>query len=110
MELQAITDMAPTNGEAQEVTPDVPAMKEVDILGLSCRFPESAHASEFWDNLTQVTWIDMLLIAHCNLQHRHSLKESRCKSHEGSNLKWPTKVYGEANRLCLRLAFALDVV
>ena len=53
--MQAITDMAPTTGEAQEVMPDVPAMKEVDILGLSCRFPESAHASEFWDNLKEVS-------------------------------------------------------
>lgn len=29
----------------------VPAMAAVDIMGLGCRFPESANASEFWDNL-----------------------------------------------------------
>ena len=28
-----------------------PAMAPADILGLSCRFPESGNASEFWSNL-----------------------------------------------------------
>lgn len=28
-----------------------PAMVPVDILGLGCRFPESANASQFWQNL-----------------------------------------------------------
>jgi fatty acid synthase len=45
--------MAPTSGEIEPGAVTVPAMKEVDILGLSCRFPESANASEFWDNLAQ---------------------------------------------------------
>jgi len=45
--------MAPTTGDAQLDPPTVPAMKEVDILGLSCRFPESANASQFWDNLAE---------------------------------------------------------
>ncbi len=30
-----------------------PAMAPVDILGLSCRFPESASAAEFWENLRE---------------------------------------------------------
>ena len=31
--------------------PHAPAMAPADILGLSCRFPESGNASEFWSNL-----------------------------------------------------------
>ena len=29
------------------------AMAAVDIVGLSCRFPESANAAEFWENLRE---------------------------------------------------------
>ena len=32
-----------------------PAMVAVDVMGLSCRFPESANASEFWGNLRDGT-------------------------------------------------------
>ena len=31
--------------------PSLPAMAKADIMGLSCRLPESENAAAFWDNL-----------------------------------------------------------
>ena len=44
--------MAPTTSREQNTkAPSFPAMSPTDIMGLSCRFPESSSASQFWENL-----------------------------------------------------------
>lgn len=46
--------MVSTAPEVEEATAGaMPAMAAVDILGLSCRFPESGNASAFWENLRE---------------------------------------------------------
>lgn len=45
--------MAATQEELDMNLATTPAMAAVDILGISCRFPESANATEFWKNLSE---------------------------------------------------------
>lgn len=46
--------MVAASQEEPEIShPAPPAMAAVDILGLSCRLPESANAAEFWENLRE---------------------------------------------------------
>ena len=43
--------MEDTGDSQQGVMQALPAMTTTDILGISCRFPESGNAAEFWENL-----------------------------------------------------------